>query len=277
MTSNLQKRVVTAILLVVPLVAALFYFPAIGVALLFGLFVAAGAWEWAVLSGLQGGCRIGYVGAVIAVGGAVLMTVAQLPGAAAVIFGAAAIWWPWATFELRRNSGGVFYSRGGRVIAGFLVLVPAWAAIFFLHATDPRQPLALLFVLVLVGLADTAAYATGRMFGRTKLAPTISPGKTVEGVMGGILVVVLLAYFCGTMIWRFQGVALGAWIALAVVTALVSVVGDLAESKVKRVAGVKDSGNLLPGHGGVLDRIDAITAAAPVYALGWLLWFDARV
>jgi phosphatidate cytidylyltransferase len=107
--------------------------------------------------------------------------------------------------------------------------------------------------------------------GRTKLAPHISPGKTVEGVAGGVLAVVLLAWLCGTMLWKFEGILLAMWTGLAALTALFSVAGDLTESKLKRIAGVKDSGRLLPGHGGVLDRIDALTAAAPVFGLGVIL------
>jgi phosphatidate cytidylyltransferase len=135
----------------------------------------------------------------------------------------------------------------------------------------------LLFILVMVGVADTAAYAAGHAFGRTKLAPTVSPGKTVEGVLGGAVGVVLLSYFCGTMLWHFAGRQLAEWVGMTVLAGLVSVIGDLSESKLKRVAGVKDSGTLLPGHGGILDRIDAVTAAAPVFTWGWLLLFDVHI
>jgi phosphatidate cytidylyltransferase len=98
----------------------------------------------------------------------------------------------------------------------------------------------------------------------------VSPGKTVEGVMGGVVAVVLLAWLCGTMIWKFEPGLLAQWIGLAIVTALFSVVGDLTESKLKRIAGAKDSGSMFPGHGGVLDRIDALTAAAPIFLLGMI-------
>jgi phosphatidate cytidylyltransferase len=276
MLSSLQKRIATVLVLVPPLLAALYYLPPSGIAALFGLFVTAGAWEWAALSGLGGAARAVYVVALCGFGAAAVAAAFGAPYIAIVVLAAAACWWAYAPFAFRHPLDGVYRARGGRLIAGFLVLIPAWVAVSVLHADDPRRPGALLFVLVLVAFADTAAYAAGHAFGRTKLAPTISPGKTIEGVVGGLLAVLLLAYFCGTMIWSLQGATLAAWLLLAAVTALVSVVGDLVESKVKRVAGVKDSGNLLPGHGGVLDRIDALTAAAPVYALGWLLWFGAR-
>ena len=144
--------------------------------------------------------------------------------------------------------------------AGFAVLVPAGLAMVRL------EPLVVLLVLVLVWIADSAAYFVGRAWGRRKLAPAISPGKTWEGVAGGLigaaLYAIILAFFTDR----------GAWLAL-VVTALllgmVSIVGDLFESAVKRQAGVKDSGSLLPGHGGILDRIDSATAALPLAALLW--------
>ncbi|MBI3898568.1 MAG: phosphatidate cytidylyltransferase [Gammaproteobacteria bacterium] len=270
----LKKRILTALVLVPPLIAALFYLPSVGVAALFGVFVGVGAWEWATLSELRGMCRVGYVATVLAIGSALLALTFHNSDLATVVFAVAALWWLWVVVDLRRDVSSFYHARVGKIIAGFLVLTPAWVAVSVLHAVDPQRPLALLFVLVLVGLADTAAYAAGRAFGRTKLAPSISPGKTVEGVIGALLVVLLLAYFCGTILWKWDGLDLVVWLVLAFVVALISVVGDLAESKLKRIAGVKDSGSLLPGHGGVLDRIDAITAAAPVFALGWLLWFD---
>lgn len=272
----LKKRIITVLLLVPPLLAALYYLPPLGIAVMFGVFMAVGAWEWAALSGLSGAHRIGYVVLVIALGIAALMAAFRIPYVDKILLAVAGLWWLYALFELQRDADSVYHSRRGRLIAGLLVLIPTWVAASVLHAADPHRPNALLFILVLVALADSGAYAAGHAFGRTKLAPSISPGKTVEGVAGGLLAVLLLAYFCGTMVWQFQGAVLGAWMLLAAVTALVSVVGDLAESKVKRVAGVKDSGNLLPGHGGVLDRVDAITAAAPVFTLGWLLWFGVR-
>lgn len=144
--------------------------------------------------------------------------------------------------------------------AGFAVLVPAGLAMVRL------EPLVVLLVLVLVWIADTAAYFVGRAWGRRRLAPAISPGKTWEGAAGGLigalLYAIIIAFFTD----------LGAWLALvatALLLGMVSIVGDLFESAVKRQAGVKDSGSLLPGHGGILDRIDSATAALPVAALVW--------
>lgn len=271
----LKRRLLTAIVLVPPLVAALFWLPPLGVAALFGVFVAAAAWEWGALSGLVGAARAGYVALVLAAGAVFLAISARSSAGAHVVLGAATLWWAFVPFQLGARAP-MLGSRGGRLLAGSLTLAPAWVALVLLHGWDVDAPALLLFVLLLVAVADTVAYATGHAFGRTRLAPAVSPGKTVEGVVGGALAVVALAYICGTMFWGFTAAVLGGWIALALTAGLVSVIGDLNESKLKRVAGVKDSGRLLPGHGGVLDRIDALTAAAPVFAWGWLLFFDAR-
>ena len=271
----LKQRILTAIILVPLLVAALFTLSISWITLIFAVFVAAAAWEWAGLSGLRRlSAKIAYVTCLLLFG-VLGMNVIPLQNDLIVsLLAAAVLWWLWASVELisRPNAAkGMFETLAGRVVGGFLVLVPLWIASVYLLATDDDKPRMLLFLFVLVWVADTAAYFAGSVMGRTKFAPHISPGKTVEGVAGGVLGVVLLAWLCGTMLWQFEGVLLAMWTGLAALTALFSVVGDLTESKLKRIAGVKDSGKLLPGHGGVLDRIDALTAAAPVFALGVIL------
>jgi phosphatidate cytidylyltransferase len=149
-------------------------------------------------------------------------------------------------------------------IAGWLVLVPTWVALVEMQA----QPTQLLFVLGVVWIADSAAYLTGRRFGHHRLAPAISPGKTWEGAAGAIIAVAVYYALAGVGDISRSAVWSGSsgWIAVLLV-AIMSVEGDLFESWMKRLAGVKDSGNLLPGHGGVLDRIDGLTASLPVAAL----------
>lgn len=273
----LKQRIITVVVIVPPLLAALYLLPTMGIEIVFGGIIGFAAWEWSGLCGLARAWRGSYVVLVLALGG-VAVAVAQTDrNLLQSVFALACAWWAWAMFELTRTSRGLYFSSTGKLVIGMLTLVPAWLALSFLHASDPRRPLLLLFLLVMVAVADTAAYAAGHVLGRTKLAPAISPGKTVEGVVGGVAGVMLLAYFCGTMVWDFEGRRLGAWIGLSTIAGLVSVIGDLSESKLKRAAGVKDSGRLLPGHGGVLDRIDALTAAAPVFAWGWLVLFDMHV
>lgn len=144
--------------------------------------------------------------------------------------------------------------------AGFAVLLPAALAMAAL------APLEVLLVLVLVWIADTAAYFVGRAWGRRRLAPSISPGKTWEGALGGLVGAALYAIILAFFTHRGAGLAL---VATAVTLGMASIVGDLFESAAKRQAGLKDSGSLLPGHGGILDRIDSATAALPLAALVW--------
>jgi phosphatidate cytidylyltransferase len=273
----LKQRIITALVLIPPLVAALFLLPVAGIASLFGALITLAAWEWGALCNLARVNRSVYVLSLVAIGAVAVAASLNDRGAGYAVFAVASVWWLGVAIKLFLSPDSLLLSKHARLIAGGLTLVPAWVALVDLHAVDSRRPLLLLFILVMVAVADTAAYAVGHVFGRTKLAPTVSPGKTVEGVVGGALGVVLLSYFCGTMLWHFAGRDLAAWVGLATVAGLVSVIGDLSESKLKRVAGVKDSGTLLPGHGGILDRIDALTAAAPVFTWGWLLLFDVHL
>lgn len=268
----LKVRILTAAILVPLMIVTLWYLPPLGVGVVLGAFVLAAAWEWGALSGLHSGvARTLYVLAVA------LFAAYLLRASTVTVVALAFVFWTWVLAELvifKDLRRGVLATRGGRLASGVCVLVPAWLAAYHLHAIDPRRPSMLLFLFVLVWVADSAAYFAGKAFGKTKLAPTVSPGKSVEGVFGGVAAVAVLAAVAGVFVWQFQGAMLAAWLAIAVATALYSVLGDLLESKAKRIAGVKDSGRLLPGHGGVLDRIDAFTAAAPVFVFG--LWAFGR-
>ncbi|MCR4300157.1 MAG: phosphatidate cytidylyltransferase [Sulfuricaulis sp.] len=273
----LKQRIVTAVVLIPLLIAALFYLPLPWITLLFAAFIAAAAWEWAGLSGLRlVSAKTAYVIGLLLFGLLILNAVPNRPNLVVSLFSATALWWSWALVELmtrKEMNRGLFSSEPGRLMGGFLALVPLWVASVYLLAVDVNRPRVLLYLFVLVWVADTAAYFAGSLMGKTKLAPHISPGKTMEGVAGAVLGVVLLAWLCGTMLWKFEGSRLALWTGLSVITALMSVAGDLTESKLKRIAGVKDSGKLLPGHGGVLDRIDALTAAVPLFALGAIFLF----
>lgn len=277
----LSRRILTALVLIPPLLAALFYLPPVWLAVLFGAFILAGAWEWAALAGIATFAGRGlYALALTAFGALAAHALLRDPMAAVPLLATAVLWWLWVLVELWRHpaaGSGWLATRAGRWVSGFCVLVPAWVALLFLHATDPSAPSLLLFVFLLVWTADTAAYFFGWAFGRRKLAPLISPGKTVEGALGALGAVALLAYVCGTMFWLLEGARLMLWLAVSLAAAAFSIVGDLAESKLKRTAGVKDSGRLLPGHGGALDRIDALTAAAPVFAAGWVFLLNSGV
>jgi phosphatidate cytidylyltransferase len=152
------------------------------------------------------------------------------------------------------------------LIVGLLVLLPTWLALVQLRVPSPAV---LLGVMALVWMADVAAYFAGRAFGKHKLAPTISPGKTWEGAVGALIGVQVY----GFVLWSVFDIPLPSWhwsLALLLATA-VSIIGDLYESMLKRQAGIKDSSNVLPGHGGVLDRIDSLTSTLPVVTALWLL------
>jgi phosphatidate cytidylyltransferase len=220
----------------------------------------AGAWEWAGLAKLGSVGRALYAALFVLVLGVLawqplsrsavdLMLVVALAGWAVALFGILTFPRPIALPVV--------------VAAGPLALLPAWLAFVFVHAL-PQGPELALLALALVWAADVGAYAAGRMVGRIKLAPTVSPGKTWEGVAGGVLLALAVA-------WTASGwldLALPALLVVAAVTALVSVVGDLTVSMLKRNVGLKDTGRLLPGHGGVMDRIDGLVAALPAYVAG---------
>ena len=184
------------------------------------------------------------------------------------------VWWLLACLWLKHYdfaSDHDTHARAFKLGAGTLAVVPAWCAMALLHASQPNGHRWLLVALAIVWAGDTGAYFAGRSFGRHKLAPRVSPNKTWEGLVGGVVCALLAALACA---WYAGATpAQLPWVALvALVTVLASVVGDLFESLLKRHVGVKDSGDILPGHGGILDRIDAVLAALPVFALG-KLWF----
>ena len=154
-----------------------------------------------------------------------------------------------------------------RFAAGMLTLAPAWTALVMLHELKPAL---VMYVLLLMWFADSAAYFAGRRFGTRRLAPRVSPGKSREGVLGGLLAVLALAMAVAAYAQMSWTRGLG-FVVLSLLVAAISVLGDLVESLFKRRAGLKDSGTLLPGHGGILDRLDSLMAAAPGFALGWLL------
>lgn len=269
----LKHRILTALVLIPLVLWGILELPTSLFAGVFGLFVVLGAWEWARLIGwtstsLRGGYAVA-VGVLTALIGYALDVQSVLIVTLLIAFG----FWAWATRSVLRYDGSL---RGdgpaapADLLIGALVLVPAWLGIVYLHGRGPQF---LLFMMVLVWTADTAAYFSGRRFGKRKLAPRVSPGKTWEGFYGAVAATGLVA---AGMAWWLELSANGmiAFVVLSMVTVMVSVVGDLFESMYKRRVGVKDSGTLLPGHGGVLDRIDSMTAAAPVFALGLFMLGD---
>ncbi len=259
----LKKRVITALILVAIVLSALFFLQRTELAIIAGLFFLAAGWEW---SGMMG--AVSYPFRVIwLLSLAVLMCAVEYFHASLGGINWLALWWllPAVLVPLYPRLANAWFHRPLMVILGWLLLVPSFEAVVNLQAAGAggiEGPLALLLVLVWVWAADTGAYFTGRTLGKNKLAPSVSPGKTIEGLAGGIVLPLLVTL----VIWYAASVdgSLWQWLLITLLTVLAAVLGDLFESMVKRKAGVKDSGKLLPGHGGMLDRIDSVTAALPV-------------
>lgn len=263
----LKARVLTALVLLALFLGALFTFPPGLWRALVALVIAAGAWEWARLVGLNSRQAGFYLLSTLALGaGASLLPL--LPWRLVVYAAAVGFWLLLVPLWLLRSRR---VSSARLLVAGWLVLVPAGLAVVDLRVVGA---MALLTLMGNVWIADSAAYFAGRRYGRHKLVPSISPGKTWEGVAGGLAAVVLFALAVsaagGAGLVREDASFPARWVSITLVlvaTAVVSIVGDLFESAAKRQAGVKDSGVLLPGHGGVLDRIDSLTAALPLAVL----------
>ena len=241
-------------MLIAAFLAALFLLPRNALAAIAALLAAAAGFEWARLCRLT--TPVTWLYAALAAAALLALFVAGGAAARAAFAVATLFWVGFVPLWLAR--GVTDGARGALLAAGFVVIVPPALALALLPARE------VLAVLVLVWIADTAAYFVGRAWGRRKLAPAISPGKTWEGAAGGVFGALAYAIILGAFTAR--GAAF-AWLVVAAALAAVSIVGDLFESAAKRQAGVKDSGALLPGHGGILDRIDSATATLPLAAL----------
>jgi phosphatidate cytidylyltransferase len=273
----LSTRIVTALIALLVVLAALFLLPPRGFALALLVVLAFAAREWGALARLGRAGTTAFIAVLLAAGLALVYAGATRADTAAAlalaVCAGATLFWvliatPWVVRRWPPRS------PLGLALSGWIVLLGAFVALTELQA---RSPWLVLAAMAIVWIADTAAYFSGRAFGRRKLAPQVSPGKTWEGVYGALAAVALYslalvplarsAGYAGTL----DAASVLLWLAFVVAVAALSVVGDLFESWLKRNAGVKDSGSLLPGHGGVLDRIDALLAAMPPIALAALL------
>lgn len=258
-------------MILIPLViVCVLYLPNSLFAVLTAVFVSAAAWEWGkIIAFSRKFQNFFYMFFSI-----VILSISYFyhEKFASGIILAGALWWVCAVFLIIAYQKEIFSIPTGplfKSIIGILILVPAWMSLVTLHSYIDGPNL-VLFLFILIWLADTAAFFVGRRFGRRKLASRTSPAKSWEGVIGAMVITTVLSLLYVNILEK-QDIAAGL-ILLCIITVIFSIVGDLTESMFKRIAGVKDSGMIIPGHGGVLDRIDSLTAAAPVYLTGlWLI------
>lgn len=270
----LKQRIITAAILLPIALIGFFLLEGLAFALFIGVVVVLGAWEWARLAGFSGQfARVGYA-LVVAL---LLVALYRLPTITPWLLSLSVLWWLVATALVlsypasQRHWGG----RIGSLMIGLLIVLPAWQALVVLKQW-PQGNWLIVAVMVLVWAADIGAYFSGKALGRRKLAPRVSPGKSWEGLVGGLATSLLVTLGVGLYhSWSPRELVLALLGAALVV--VISVVGDLTESMFKRSSGIKDSSQLLPGHGGVMDRIDSLTAAVPVFTVllwlaGWGAW-----
>jgi len=271
----LLQRVITALVLLPIVLGAVWFAPTPWLYLLFSGAGLLAAWEWTAMMGLSQtaaarGRRWGYVLLSAAVLGGAWLVRQAWPWLAAV----SVLWWLCALFLMPGFPGSLQRHRPGVPALGLLgqiLWVPAILCLVILGGMQ-EHGLRLIYLFALVWAADVGAYLAGRNFGRNKLAPNVSPGKTREGALGGLLLCGIYAVTAGGYVFQPASPRqLLLLVGLSLLVAALSIVGDLGISMFKRLSGIKDSGNLLPGHGGILDRIDSLLSAAPAMALG-LYW-----
>jgi phosphatidate cytidylyltransferase len=283
----LKQRIITALILAPAAILAIFYLPLSYFAALIMAVVGIGAWEWGPLMGFT--CkikRIGFVAATVILIGVIWaflppsdlwLNSKELHTYAVSILWIAVAWWLLSAFLMISypNSSG-FWSKYSAIrgMFGWLTLIPTWVAFMVIRANDYQTDSyhgaqLLMFLFLMVWSADIGAYFVGKAICKNKLMPNVSPGKTFEGFLGGVVFAcVLVAIAAYSLNWTNEQVITALLVTSLITT--VSVLGDLSESMFKRQSGVKDSGSILPGHGGILDRIDSLTATAPVFALCYM-------
>ncbi|MCW8831879.1 MAG: phosphatidate cytidylyltransferase [Colwellia sp.] len=285
----LKQRVITALILAPAAISAIFYLPLNYFAALLLAIIAIGAWEWGPLMGFATKTRrsifVIITSVLIALVWLILspenmwLAAKQLHDYAMILLWLSVAWWMVAAvlmFAYPKYSNFWSSHRSIRGVFGWLTLVPTWLAFVVIRSNsygeDPYHGAQLLmFLFLMVWSADVGAYFVGKAFGKHKLMPNVSPGKTIEGFLGGIIsACILIAVAAYQLNWTSGQVTTVLLVTVLITT--VSVLGDLNESMFKRQAGVKDSGSILPGHGGILDRIDSLTATAPIFALCYVLF-----
>lgn len=265
----LKTRVITALVIAPIALALIFFAPDWLFAAAMLAMALAGAWEWSALAGQPGrGARASLTlcfAVLVGVGVALQRYMPQVSWLSIYCW-VALVWWVFSLAWL--STWRIGFPAYIKVVCGVVTLLPSLAAVVAIRAVSPWY---LTMLLLLTVAADVGAYFAGRAFGRHKLAPQVSPGKTWEGVWGGLILAAVVALIEDHWL---TAVPAGTYVVVALLVVALSIVGDLSESLFKRQAGMKDSGSLFPGHGGVLDRVDSLTAAAPLY---WLAMHHLQV
>lgn len=271
----LKLRLITAAILIPIVVGSILWLSPVQFAAFFAVFAIVAGWEWSGLMRLQSAVKRGLYAAVtmLTILGCWFYVVGY-PERVLIVLSVALAWWVCALMLVFAYPGfnKIRSNRVFEIIIGLLVIVPCWLAIIELRTSLDQGAYLVIFLVGLIAVTDSSAYFGGKKWGARKLAPQVSPGKTWEGVMSGLTGAALFSFVCA---WYFeflndQWSVVVIFVLVSIVTAMVSVLGDLAESMFKRQVGLKDSGSILPGHGGILDRIDSLTAAAPLFVV--CLW-----
>lgn len=278
METGLKLRLISSLIMAPIAIWLIVVLPTPYFAMVLGLFFVAGAWEWAALVSTPWPfIRQAYTLCVVLLMVAAWFSLSVSPLVIESVAIITAGWWALVfLFVLTYPGSASVWNRAFvKAVAGFMILVPAWLCMVSLHGSGPDGPYYALYLFMMIWLADTAAYFSGRYFGKHKLAPKVSPGKSWEGVAGALVAVLIYSAISSYFLGIFKmGIKIAlVYISISLFAVLISVLGDLAESMFKRQAQLKDSGSLFPGHGGVLDRFDSLTAAAPCFLLCYW-WFS---
>ena len=284
----LKQRIITALILAPLAICAILFLPVEQFKIVIAGVVALGAYEWANMSGINGRvAKVTFMTLILLICAVLIFAVdgqqvwyqGELNSLYKFILGIAAVWWAVSLgmiLTYPKYSSAWTENVPIRAAFGILTLIPTWVAVVSLrtnlYEVDPFYGASLIFyVLGIVWAADIGAFFVGVKFGKHKLRPNVSPGKSIEGLLGGVMASLAIIAFAA-LHYQFEASRIGLHIVIGVITVAVSALGDLNESMFKRCAGIKDSGKLLPGHGGIMDRIDSLTAAFPVFAFCYVVW-----
>ena len=283
----MKQRIITALILAPLAIAAVFFLPLQFFMLFCAVIYLLASREWGGFVDKKASGWVFYLFALVLGGSLILLPLDQvwvnglINGSLSNLLLLAAGWWGISLLMVSSYPKTAFLWKNSKAVKslfGLLTLVPFFWAMVLLRSVNIHHDFyygaeLLMFVFLLVWAADTGAYFCGKKFGKHKLAPNVSPGKTIEGYLGGLMSSMLIAFFA-SIFFAVEADKMALFFAAAFITNIVSALGDLSESIFKREAGLKDSGNLLPGHGGILDRIDSLTAAVPVFAIIYLTWLN---